>query len=120
MKVSTRFFIGICVLAVLVFLTLSFSQANSSVIKEDELNRKLSQSEEKFYALTHFLNGNIDEGIVFVSMDGKVKEANKKYLDMIGYTLEEARSLTYQQITPEKWHAIENDLRENQVMKKGF
>ncbi len=84
------------------------------------MNQKLEQSEDKFYALTHFLNENIDEGIVFVSMDGKIKEANKKYLDMIGYTLDEAKSLTYQQITPGMWYVLENDLRENQVMKKDF
>ncbi len=78
------------------------------------------KNEEKFFALTHFLNENIDEGIVFVSMDGMIQEANQKYLDLIGYPLEEARQLTYEQITPEKWHAMENDLRINQVMKRGF
>jgi len=75
---------------------------------------------EKFNTFAHFLNRNIDEGIVFVSMDGKIQEANQKYLDIIGYTLEEARQLTYEQITPEKWHAMENELRVNQVMKRGF
>jgi PAS domain S-box-containing protein len=75
---------------------------------------------EKFFALTHFLNENIDAGIVFVSMDGKIQEANQKYLDIIGYTLEEARKLTYEQITPEKWHAMENDLRVKQVMVRGY
>ena len=75
---------------------------------------------DKFNTLTHFLNRNIDEGIVFVSMDGRIQEANQKYLNIIGYTLEEARQLTYEQITPEKWHEMENDLRINQVMKHGF
>ena len=117
---STKFFIAISILVALAFLALSCSQDSSSVNKEEELNQKLEQSEDKFYALTHFLNENIDEGIVFVSMDGKIKEANKKYLDMIGYTLDEAKSLIYQQITPGMWYVLENDLRENQVMKKDF
>ncbi|MBU0712237.1 PAS domain-containing protein [bacterium] len=80
----------------------------------------IPKCDAKFFTLTHFLNENINEGIVFVSMDGMIQEANQKYLDIIGYTLEEARQLSYEQITPVKWHKMENDLRINQVMKRGF
>ena len=82
------------------------------------LHRQLEQSGKAYYALTHF-NAN-EDGIVFCAMDGTIKDANPAYLNMLGYTLDEAQSLSYQQITPRKWWSMESELRESQVMKRGF
>lgn len=58
-------------------------------------------------------------GIVIDSINGKTIDANRKYLRMLGYSLKEIRSLTYQQLTPEKWHKMEGKLFEK-VMKTGY
>ena len=59
------------------------------------------------------------EGIVINSLDGITIEANRNYLKMLGYTSEEIKSITYQELTPAKWHAMENDLF-MKVMKTGY
>jgi len=60
------------------------------------------------------------DGIVLCSMDGKIVAANQRYLDIIGYTLDEAENLSHQQITPPAWNAMEEDLRLNQVLKQDY
>ncbi|MFC2058626.1 PAS domain S-box protein [Chloroflexota bacterium] len=120
MKSRTSILIKTCLVAACACLLCSCSSGDSSSAEIIELEQKLMQSDDSFYALTHFLNENVDQGIVFVSMDGKIQEANQKYLDILGYTMEEAKSLTYQQITPEKWSEMEDLLRENQVMNRGY
>jgi PAS domain S-box-containing protein len=60
------------------------------------------------------------DGIVFCSLDGIIEEANEAYCEMLGYSVEELRALRYQQITPEKWLAMETDIVERQVMTRGY
>jgi len=45
--------------------------------------------------------------VVLTDSEGKVLEANSGYQQLTGYTLEELRQLTYQQLTPQKWHQAE-------------
>ena len=81
-----------------------------------ELRRKNAQLEK----ICGILFEGSSDGIVFCGMDGRVQKANQAYLDMLGYTLKEIRKLNYQQLTPQRWWKMEDDLRENQVMKRGF
>lgn len=49
-------------------------------------------------------------GLAHVSPDGQLIETNQKLCDFLGYTKEELKQLTFQQITP--WHHLEPDLRQ--------
>ncbi|MDD5085708.1 MAG: PAS domain S-box protein [Candidatus Omnitrophica bacterium] len=49
----------------------------------------------------------IEAGVVLADMKGKIIDANKIYRDMLGYTMDELRDLTYQQFTPPRWHKLE-------------
>lgn len=96
------------------------NKSRAVLIKElAEAQRQLAEAEEKYLLLTHALSEASRDGIVFCALDGKVVEANPAYLDMLGYSLEEIRKLTYQELTPPWWHEMENKLREDQVMEKG-
>ncbi|NQT29087.1 MAG: PAS domain S-box protein [Candidatus Saganbacteria bacterium] len=57
-------------------------------------------------------------GIVLTEINGQIVDANKAYQAMLGYTLAELKKLTYQQITPEKWHAMEKEIVKDAVSKK--
>jgi len=46
-------------------------------------------------------------GYVSTTMDGKITFTNAAYRKMLGYDEGEISNLTYQQLTPEKWRAIE-------------
>jgi PAS domain S-box-containing protein len=77
---------------------------------------ELERSERKYRTL---YESSLD-GIVNVEMDGHITEANQAYLHMLGYTLEEVRGLTYQQLTPEKWHVMEQGIVDNEILTRGY
>jgi len=56
----------------------------------------MRESEEKHRAL---FDSSLD-GIVFVDTEGRIVDANAAYLDMLGYTREEIREFSYQELTP--------------------
>jgi len=50
------------------------------------------------------------DGIVHENRTGNIIECNKAFADMLGYPKEELLDLTYQQLTPEKWRQMENEI----------
>jgi PAS domain S-box-containing protein len=60
------------------------------------------------------------DAFVRVEMDGRIIEFNQAYQDMLGYTTQELYQLTYVDITPEKWHAMEAELVQKQILPLGF
>jgi len=71
-----------------------------------ELETCLFTSETKYRRL---YETNRD-GIVQTDRTGCIVECNKAYADMLGYSKEELLDLTYQQLTPEKWRQMENEV----------
>ncbi len=71
-----------------------------------ELETCLFTSETKYRRL---YETNRD-GIVQTDRTGCIVECNKAYADMLGYSKEELLELTYQQLTPEKWRQMENEI----------
>jgi PAS domain S-box-containing protein len=53
-------------------------------------------------------------------MNGKITDCNKAFEKITGYNLEELRKINYNDLTPEKWHKIEDNIIKNQVIKKGY
>jgi len=60
------------------------------------------------------------DAFVCVDMDGRITEFNEVYYKMLGYEPAELRKLTYFDITPENWHAIEAEIIEKQAMARGY
>ena len=54
------------------------------------------------------------------TLDGTLLDGNQAFLDLTGYSLEELRKMTFYDLTPEKWRAMEADIIENQVIKRGY
>ncbi len=69
--------------------------------EEDSAQRELIRSQ-----YISLVEKNTD-GVVMTNIAGDILEANQAYQDMLGYTLTELRELSYQQITPQKWHEME-------------
>ena len=53
-------------------------------------------------------------------MDGNIVKVNTSFKEMLGYSEEELRHLTYQQITPAHWHDIEGQIVQEQIIPRGF
>ena len=72
---------------------------------------RIEESERKYRAL---YEGSRD-GYAFTDMEGTILEFNTAFKEMLGYTKEELRRLTYLDLTPTKWHDLEAEIFKNQV-----
>lgn len=76
----------------------------------------LSQAEQRFQDLYE----NLRDGMAAVDEGGRIVQCNPQFLRMLGYTFEELTGLTYEDITPSQWHAMESRILEEQVRVKGY
>ena len=83
-------------------------------LKEKE--EALKASEKRYRSLFDLSH----DGVVFASMDGLIEGANGAYLEMLGYALDELAGLTYQQLTPPRWAAMEADIVAQQIISRGY
>ncbi len=81
--------------------------------KQAELN--LRESEKTFRALFD----NSMDGIVYSSPKGEYRYGNQAFLDIIGYTHEEMKGKTWRDITPEKWHSVQEKIYREKLFKIG-
>ncbi|TSA27108.1 PAS domain S-box protein [bacterium] len=84
------------------------------------LEEEMEISEQKYDDLVNTISEWTDEAIVICNMDGQVVNANDKYCDLLGYSLAELKEKTYHELTPEKWYAMEDSLRDYQVFMRGY
>jgi PAS domain S-box-containing protein len=91
-----------------------------SVVEDiDERKRaeeKLRQSEARY----RVLHESLRDPFVQVSMDGRIIEFNDLYCQMLGYSPDEIRALTYQDLTPQRWHAFEEGIVQDQIIARGY
>ncbi len=86
------------------------------ITERKEAERALASSEKRY----RLLHETMRDAFAAVDMQGRLTEFNKAYMDMLGYSPEELRTLTYRDLTPEKWHSFEAEIVEDQVLLKGF
>lgn len=76
----------------------------------------LQASEAKYRRL----HESMTDAFASVDLTGFVRESNRAFRDMLGYSPEELAKLTYMDLTPEKWHAFEQNIVETQILKRGY
>jgi len=86
----------------------------------DITDRKLAEeswreSEAKFRRLYH----SMMDAFVSVDMNGYIQDCNQTFQALLGYSETELRQLTYRDITPEKWHAVEAAIVREQILVRG-
>ncbi len=86
------------------------------VSKQIEAERASLSTQDRY----HGLYESMIDAFVRVDMTGKIIEFNKSYADMLGYLPEELYQLTYLDITPKKWHAMEAEIVTNFIIPRGF
>jgi PAS domain S-box-containing protein len=60
------------------------------------------------------------DAYVRVAMDGRIEETNAAYRRMVGYDQFELAAMTYRDLTPERWHAMEQRLVEDQIQRRHY
>ncbi len=86
------------------------------IVQRKQAEEALKTSERKY----RLLHESMMDGFVSADMEGNFLDCNEIYRNMLGYSAAELAQLTYKDITPEKWRAIETDIVENQIIKRGY
>ena len=86
------------------------------ITERKRAERLLADSGKKY----RLLYDSIADGIVSVDMNGKINEFNSAYAQMLGFSGEELLRLTYLDLTPEKWHAFEARIIQEQILPRGY
>ena len=81
------------------------------IIEEGKAQKKVKESEEKYRMLFE----SSTDGIASVDMDGRIIDVNNVFLKMLGYSKEELLRLNFRDITPQKWHEMEDNLIASQL-----
>lgn len=81
--------------------------------------RKAEIAEKAALRKYKMLHEGLLDAYVRVDKHGRIVEWNKAYLELTGYSEEEVVKLTYRDITPPKWHQMENRVVET-VLKRGY
>ena len=94
----------------------SNKQLQKEIKEKLRAEKVIKESEKKYRSLFE----NNRDGIVLVNMDRYIKEANQAFLDMLGYTINEIKSISFKELTPSKWAEKDQDFIKNQILKHGY
>ncbi len=81
-----------------------------------ENEKKIRESEVKYRSLYD----NLRDGSATVDVQGKITQCNPAFRAMLGYSVDELRNLTYEEITPARWHEQETRILKEQVDTRGY
>jgi len=90
--------------------------SDADVTERLKAQEELRQSERKFRQL----HESMRDAFASVDMSGRLRQFNSAYQQLLGFTEEELRRLTYMDLTPERWHASEDEIIQNQVLARGY
>jgi PAS domain S-box-containing protein len=81
--------------------------------------RRVERARDAAQARFLMLQASMGEAFASVGMDGRILDFNDAFREMLGYSPEELRRLTYDDITPANWHRFEAEIVEKQVLVSG-
>lgn len=101
------------IIAALVLMVISLG---ATIYRRRAAENALRVSEVRYRRL----HESLMDAFVCVDLDGRIKDCNEAYRKMLGYDSEEIVQFTYMDITPEKWHSMEAEITERQILTRGY
>ena len=86
------------------------------ITRRREAEEALRKSEQRYRTLYE----NLRDASATVDMNGRIGEFNNVFAELLGYAPAEIPGLDYRELTPRRWHAIEREIVEKQVLKRGY
>ncbi|MGV0951494.1 MAG: diguanylate cyclase [Azonexus sp.] len=86
------------------------------ITERQRIEQALQDSESRY----RMLHESLRDPFVQVTMEGHVIDCNELYCQLLDYTSEELRALTYQDLTPERWWAFEEAIVHEQILPRGY
>ncbi|WP_394698729.1 PAS domain S-box protein [uncultured Methanoregula sp.] len=91
-------------------------QLETEITERRQAEMELRQSETRYRKLYE----SMMDAFIRVNMMGQIQEYNHSFREMLGYSEGELARLTYQDLTPEKWHAFDRVIIETQILPRGY
>jgi PAS domain S-box-containing protein len=89
------------------------TQDITEIKKIEEALRK----SEKRYRLLH---DSLRDAFAEVTMDGQVIDFNDQFCEILGYSSDEIRTMSFKDLTPDRWHDFEDKIIRKQVIPHGY
>ena len=86
------------------------------IITRKKAEEALKSTEQKYSRLF----ASMTDAYASVDMAGRIVESNTAYQQLTGYSPEELAGCSYLQLTPAKWHDMEAEIVEKQVLVRGY
>ncbi len=86
-----------------------------AALEKKHMEEALRASEARY----RVLHESMMDCFVQVKMSGEIVDVNPSFLDMLGYSKEELLKLSYTDITPPRWHRLEQEIIDTQVLPFG-
>lgn len=96
--------------------TTCWSGLEIDITERKESEEALRESEQRFRELYK----NLRDGVAEVDEEGHFVRCNSRFLNMLGYSFEELSTLTYEDVTPGRWHAMELQIGQEQIDVRGY
>ncbi len=108
------------------FINRGFFDKTGSLVETQSVGRDITERKQAEQSLAESelkyrrLHESMRDAFAAVDMTGRIQEFNTAFRNMLGYSDEELKRLTYQDITPAKWHAAEARIIADQVFSRGY
>lgn len=86
------------------------------ITERKKTEEALRESDKRF----RDLYDNLRDGVSEVDERGRFLLCNSRHAEMLGYTFEELSELTVEDVTPVRWHAMESQIRQEQIDVRGY
>ena len=86
------------------------------ITQRKQAEEALRLSEAKY----RYLHEAMRDAFATADMRGRLQEFNPAFRKLTGYSAAELRKITYQRLTPRKWHAAEAKILKDQVLPRGY
>jgi PAS domain S-box-containing protein len=94
----------------------TLAEQGAPALQAARLRAEIERSEKEYREL----NAGLRDGVVNVDMARNIQSCNPAFEAMVGYSLEELKQISFQELTLEKWRALESRILEEQVLTRGY
>ncbi len=98
------------------YLYEALTEQGAQALQAARLQAEVRESERQYSELL----GSLRDGFAAINLEGKVTNCNAAFERITGYTLEELKEISFTDLTPPKWHEMENKILEEQAMVRGY
>ncbi len=124
--VENRVYSGLGEIRWMQFVNRAFFDTQGQLVETQSVGRDITDRKRMEQALlqseTRYrrLHESMTDAFASVDMTGQIQEFNLAFQTMLGYSAEELRQLTYMDLTPPSWRAVEAAILAEQVLPRGF